>query len=514
MSRSYMFDDRTQENRRKQREEAQVEIRQLKKEELLNKKRNLSLAVSQIANFPEMRDRLYSNDLVTLHQGTYEFRSLLSVEGSPPVQAVIDSGCLPRFVQILDKNFLKSLPNQNINEELIEKIRIESAWVLTNIAAGTSEQTSAVLKAGALVHLVKMLYESNELIIDQSVWALGNIAGDSENARDCILNTGALDIIVSLLDQYSSKDTQVKLVRNMTWLLSNLNRGRNPPPKKVDMEKSLYILFKLVNVRDPETVCDAFWALSYIVDADNGCTDVVLGSSVMGRAYNCLDAYTHKLRNLNHDPENAKIGSMSISPIVRMLGNIATGNDNQTNTIIRMGFLDFFGVLFYRIENKKSQRLRKELCWTLSNITAGPIEQVQAVIDIGLIPMLVDAMNTYEPYIRKEACWALSNALFHCVNKYEWVKIFIDNGLIEGLVSYLEVASNLVDMQAHILDCFLYVLEGGRKYEKKFGKNITIEKMVETEAVGYIEQLQDVDAIEVSDKAYKIIVEYFEGIDS
>lgn len=510
-----MFDDRTQENRRKQREGAQVELRQLKKEDLLNKKRNLSLAVSQITNFPEMRDRLYSTDLVTLHQGTYEFRSLLSVEGSPPVQAVIDSGCLPRFVEILDKNFLINLSvNQNNNTESIEKIRIESAWVLTNIAAGTSEQTSAVLKAGALDHLIQMLYEQNELIIDQSVWALGNIAGDSESARDCILNTGALNIIVNLLDSYLSKDTNVKLIRNMTWLLSNLNRGRNPPPKVSDMEKSLYILFKLVNSRDAETVCDAFWALSYIVDADNGCTDIVLGSSVMGRAYNCLNAYTQKLRNLNHDTEHAKIGSMSISPIVRMLGNIATGNDNQTNTIIRMGFLEFFGVLFYRIENKKSQRLRKELCWTLSNITAGPIEQVQSVIDKELISMLIDAMQNYEPYIRKEACWALSNALFHCVNKYEWVKIFIDNGIIESLVSYLEIASNLIDMQAHILDCFLYVLEGGRKYEKKLGRNITIDKMVETEAVGLIEQLQDVDAVEVSDKAYKIIVEYFEGIDS
>ncbi|WUR02771.1 importin subunit alpha-1 [Vairimorpha necatrix] len=511
MSRSYMFDDRTQENRRKQREEAQVEIRQLKKEELLNKKRSLSLAVSQISNFSEMRERLYSNDLTVLHQGTYEFRSLLSVEGNPPVQAVIDSGCLPRFVEILNKEYVSSLGD---NKELVDKTRIESAWVLTNIAAGTSEQTLSVLKAGALPLLVSMLYEPNETVIDQSVWALGNIAGDSEHARDCIIKTGALDILISLLEKYYTRESQIKLVRNMTWLLSNLNRGRNPPPKLSDMHKSLQILFKLINVRDSEIVCDSFWALSYIVDVESGCTDIVLGSNVMPKAYNCLEAYCAKLKNATHDPQDANIAAMSVSPIIRMLGNIATGNDNQTNALIKMGFLEFFGVLFYRIENKKSQRLRKEICWTLSNITAGPVEQVSQVVECDLIPMLIDAMNSYEPFIRKEACWALSNALFHCVNKLEWVQVFIDSGLIESLVSYLEIAGNLVDMQSHILDCFLYILEGGRKYEQKFGRNIVTERMSETEAVGCIEYLQDSESIEVSDKAYKIIVEHFDGVEN
>lgn len=509
-----MFDDRTQENRRKQREDAQVELRQVKKEELLNKKRNLSIAVSQISNFNEMREKLFSNDLTDIHQGTYEFRSLLSVEGSPPVQTVIDSGILPRFVEILDVNYLKKNLPPGANDDIVDRIRVESAWVITNIAAGTSEQTNAVLKAGTLPYLINMLYETKELVVDQAVWALGNIAGDSEKTRDAILNAGGLDLTINLLDKFITNDNYIKIVRNLTWLLSNLNRGRNPPPSSENMKKALYILFKLISLRDSETVCDAFWALSYIVDVDDGCTDIVLGSNVMSKAYNCLDAYTLKLKNMTHDAEDAKIGTMAISPIIRMLGNIATGNDNQTNVIIRMGFVDFFSTLFYRIDNKKSQRLRKEICWTLSNITAGPTEHVQLLIDLGLIQMLIDAMSSYELFIRKEACWAISNALFHCATKFEWTKVFIENGLIESLLSYLEVASNLVDMQAHILDCFMYILEGGRKYEKKFGKNVAYEKMIELDAIEAIENLQDVESVEVSDKAYKIIVEFFEGIDN
>lgn len=509
-----MFNDRTQENRRARREEAQVELRQLKREELLNKKRNLSVAASQISNFKEMRDKLYSNDLSLIHQGAYEFRSLLSVEGNPPVQAVIDSDCLSRFVEIMSKDFLYQFNNSEMSSDIIDKIRVESAWVLTNIAAGTTEQTKAVIKAGALEKLINMLYETNEVVVDQSVWALGNIAGDSESLRDQILNTGALDIIIALLDKYHSSESHIKLVRNLTWLLSNLNRGRQPPPSEENMKKTLPILFKLIGHKDPEIVCDTFWAVSYIVDVNSGCTDIVLGSNIMSRAYNCLDSYTSKLNNQQHDSEDARIGAVSISPIIRMLGNIATGSDNQTNVIVRMGFLNFFTTLFYKIDNKKSSRLRKELCWTVSNITAGPVEQVQAVFEAGIMNMLIDAVHRYENFIRKEATWALSNALYHCATHYEWLKPLLDNSLLEALISYLEVSSNVPEMQSQILDCIKCSLEGGRHYEKKYGRNIVADKIIDIDILPMIEQLQDVESGDVASKAYNIIVDYFEGVDS
>ncbi|KAF9763780.1 Importin subunit alpha-2 [Nosema granulosis] len=514
MSRSYMFNDRTQENRRARREEAQVELRQLKREELLNKKRNLSVASAQISNFKEMRDKLYSNDLVQIHQGAYEFRSLLSVEGNPPVQAVIDSGCLVRFVEIMSKEYLYQFRTSELSDDIIDKIRVESAWVLTNIAAGTTEQTKAVIQAGALDKLISMLYEPNEVVVDQSVWALGNIAGDSEAFRDQILNSGALDIIIALLDKYHPSEAHIKLVRNLTWLLSNLNRGRQPPPSAENMKKTLPILFKLISHKDPEIVCDTFWAVSYIADVDSGCTDIILGSNIMGRAYNCLESYVGKLNNQQHDSDDARIGAVSISPIIRMLGNIATGSDNQTNVIVRMGFLNFFTTLFYKIDNKKASRLRKELCWTVSNVTAGPIEQVQVVFESGIMNMLIDAVHRYENFIRKEATWALSNALYHCAVHYEWLKPLLENALLEALMSYLEVANNVPEMQSHILDCIKYSLEGGRHYEKKYGRNIVVDKILDIDALQTIEQLQDVESGDVSSKAYNIIVEYFEGVDS
>lgn len=47
--------------------------------------------------------------------------------------------------------------------------------------------------------------------------------------------------------------------------------------------------------------------------------------------------------------------------------------------------------------------------WFLSNITAGNKQQVQAVIDAGLLPKIVENLSKGEFQTQKEAAWAVSN---------------------------------------------------------------------------------------------------------
>jgi hypothetical protein len=54
--------------------------------------------------------------------------------------------------------------------------------------------------------------------------------------------------------------------------------------------------------------------------------------------------------------------------------------------------------------------IRKEACWTISNITAGNKMQIQAVVDAGIISPLIHLLANAEFDIKKEAAWALSNA--------------------------------------------------------------------------------------------------------
>jgi len=52
-----------------------------------------------------------------------------------------------------------------------------------------------------------------------------------------------------------------------------------------------------------------------------------------------------------------------------------------------------------------------QAAWSLSNITAGPPEQIQMVIDAGALRPLIDLLGPeHDVAIRREACWAVSNA--------------------------------------------------------------------------------------------------------
>jgi len=74
---------------------------------------------------------------------------------------------------------------------------------------------------------------------------------------------------------------------------------------------------------------------------------------------------------------------------LRAVGNIVTGTDEQTQTVLNNDALGHFPALL----NHPKEKINKEAVWFLSNITAGNQQQVQAVIDQGLVPLIIQHLS-------------------------------------------------------------------------------------------------------------------------
>jgi len=423
---------------------------------------------SRLENLPFMINGVMGNDPATQTEATTLFRRLLSIEKNPPIQQVIDSGVVPRFVEFLMRGDNPAL-------------QFEAAWALTNIASGTSEHTKVVIEIGAVPIFVQLLLSPNDDVREQAVWALGNIAGDSPPCRDLVLHSGAMGPLLAQLQA----NCKLSMQRNSTWTLSNFCRGKPQPPFEI-VRDSLPTLNHLIHQVDEEVLTDACWALSYLSDGPNEKIQAVIEAGVCRR-----------LVELLFHPSAAVQ-----TPALRTVGNIVTGDDLQTQYIINHNALGFLSALL--LSPKKG--IRKEACWTISNITAGNKEQIQAVIDSNVIAPLIQLLTNAEFDIRKEAAWAISNATSG--GTPEQIKYLVSQGCIRPLCDLLTVNdAKIITIALEGLENILKVGDDDAKYTN--GHNQMATLIAEAEGLTKIEELQNHSSNDIYEKCIKILETYF-----
>ncbi|XP_055820234.1 importin subunit alpha-2-like [Solanum dulcamara] len=469
---------------RRRREDNMVEIRKNKREENLQKKRREGLQANQqfavpvqasvekkLENLPAMVAGVWTEDGNLQLEATTQFRKLLSIERSPPIEEVIQAGVVPRFVQFLMRDDFPQL-------------QFEAAWALTNIASGTSEHTKVVIESGAVPIFVKLLGSPSDDVREQAVWALGNVAGDSPKCRDLVLSCGAL---VPLLAQLNP-NAKLSMLRNATWTLSNFCRGK-PQPAFDQTRPALPALQQLIHSTDEEVLTDACWALSYLSDGTNDKIQAVIDSGVCPRLVELL---------LHPSPS-------VLIPALRTVGNIVTGDDMQTQCIISHQALP---CLLNLLNGSHKKSIKKEACWTISNITAGNREQIQSVVEAGIIGPLINLLQNAEFEIKKEAAWAISNATSG--GSHEQIKYLVSQGCIKPLCDLLICPDpRIVTVCLEGLENILKVGEAEKNLGRTSDINLYAQLIDDAEGLEKIENLQSHDNQEIYEKAVKILETYW-----
>ncbi|KAK9756887.1 hypothetical protein RND81_01G127400 [Saponaria officinalis] len=470
---------------RRRREDNMVEIRKNRREENLQKKRregvlaSLSFSAAQqtsafdkkVENLPQMVAGVYSDDPTAQLESTTHFRKMLSIERNPPIEEVVKSGVVPRLVEFLGRDDYPQL-------------QFEAAWALTNIASGTSENTRTVIDYGAVPAFVKLLLSPCDDVREQAIWALGNIAGDSPKCRDLVLSHGAL---MPLLSQFNER-AKLSMLRNATWTLSNFCRGK-PPPSFDQTSPALPALERLIHSNDDEILTDACWALSYLSDGTNDKIQSVIEANVCARLVELL---------LHPSPS-------VLIPALRTVGNIVTGDDMQTQCLIDHQSLPC--LLKLLTENYKKS-IKKEACWTVSNITAGTKDQIQAVIVAGIIGPLVQLLQNAEFDIKKEAAWAISNATSG--GSHDQIKFLVSQGCINPLCDLLACPDpRVVTVCLEGLENILKVGEAEKNLGTTGGVNVFAQAIEEADGLEKIENLQSHDNNDIYEKVVKLLETYW-----
>lgn len=324
---------------------------------------------------------------------------------------------------------------------------------------------------------------------EQCIWALGNIAGDSASCRDFLLHLNILPHLLALTDS----SVKQSLRRNAVWCISNLCRGKPIAPFEI-VKTAVPRLIELLHTPDDSSiVSDACWALSYLTDSEDHQIDYIL-------KYNAAPIVAQLLLSTEQIIQ---------TPALRVVGNIVTGEDSHTDAIIQAGGLTNLKELL-QYHNKKG--VKREVCWTISNITAGTVEQIQKVMDEDLFRYVLEELDSGEYDTRKEAAWAIANATSS--GSESQVQFLVESGCIESMCELLTSPDSKIVLVC--LEGLENILDRGEniKYSLPDRRNPYASKIEEIDGLDKIEELGNSKDSTVYAKAAHFIRKFNKYVDS
>jgi hypothetical protein len=475
-----------QEGNRRRRTEATIQLRREKRGNELNKRRNIDENAeyeSEVSDyekdkqfqctFAEARNILMSNPSIADLRNVFGYiRKQLSRAQNVPVNEIVQEGLVQALVQGLSVDDTK--------------VQYECAWALTNVVSGDSDHTQIAVKCGATQAFIKAAYTADAALAEQCFWGLANIIGDCAELRDHAIECGFLDIFCNYVGTKLG-EIKTSFVRTLAWVCTNLCRHKSPQLNEQQIIILLPLIKEFVQFNDNTTKQDACWALSYLSDSSDEILDLVFKTNILPSIRYLLGSTVPEM----------------LAPAVRVYGNFTSGSDKHTQAIIDTGILNRE---VPAILNSAGVKIIKETVWMLSNILAGTPAQIQAVINAGLFPSILQFLRRGDFKVSVECMWAISN-LCHSENHQQCyylatIKVFdfvfpiswMNGCHVDFITHMLSVIRSVFNAIANIHPD---ELEGYKQSFEEIG------------GIDAIEELQNHENAEIYEACYELIQTYF-----
>lgn len=347
----------------------------------------------------------------------------------------------------------------------------------------------------AIPSFISLMTSPDKDVCENAMWVVGNIAagegtgvpGNSSNSsnapnlgdmgekspsvtvKDIVLAAGAMGPLLRCMERFTDA---ISLQRIGSWVISTLVETKVSPGKKngtgndntrieeFDLEQLLNTLRRLLNIDDDDILSYTCWSLSHLCDGPASNIAAVVTSP---DSKDLSGGLVPRLVELLHH------GNWKVTkPALRTIGNIVCAEyDEDTSAMEEKPLLtDFTEVILEcnavpklkSLINHCNREIQKEACWTLSNIAAGTVDQIQAVIASEAIPLLVKLVNneSTDQEVRSEACWVVLNAT-SCGSDQQ-IGVLVSEGCVSVLGLLLE-ETNMVTMALEGLERVLQVEE-------------------------------------------------------
>lgn len=187
---------------------------------------------------------------------------------------------------------------------------------------------------------------------------------------------------------------------------------------------------------------------------------------------------------------------------MRVFGAFVSGNAKLTQAVCDSGALDVLPKLLGHV----NKRIRKEVCWMISNIAAGTLLQVESLVEKGYLPILTRVLKEDEPDIKKEAIWAICN--FTLVEKREHIQSNFENGILETVC--LIIKSSEPKCIAVAIESLGNLLNLGKNNPNQDGSNPIVNKIEELGMYDILESLQYHPVKVVYEKTIVLLEKYID----